>query len=88
MSEDSQLITLKIFSPSTEVNSPVTFAQIAAATTVKELKLLIQNEISTKPTIERMRLIYRGRVVANEEDSLTNIFGLENVPYPQSISNY
>lgn len=77
--DDHSLINLKILSPSTEVKGDISFPQIPASTTVKELRQRIQNEIESRPAMDRMRLIYRGRVVANEMDTLNDVFGLENV---------
>lgn len=79
MAEDHSLINLKVLSPSTEVQGDLSFPDIPASTTVKDLRLRIQNEIASRPATERMRLIYRGRVVANETDRLVDVFGSENV---------
>lgn len=79
MADETLRINLKVLSPSTEVNGDLSFGQIPASTTVKELKLLIQNEIASHPSVDRMRLIYRGRVLATETDTMVDIFGLENV---------
>ncbi|KAF2743943.1 hypothetical protein M011DRAFT_470840 [Sporormia fimetaria CBS 119925] len=72
-------INLKVLSPSTEVQGDITLPAIPISTTVKDLRLRIQNEIATRPSTDRMRLIYRGRVVANETDTLSDVFGAENV---------
>lgn len=72
-------INLKVLSPSTEVPGDLSFADIPAATTVKDLRLRIQGEITSKPATDRMRLIYRGRVVVNDTDTLLDVFGVENV---------
>lgn len=79
MAEEEQTINLKILSPSTEVEGGVNLADVPASTTVKELRSRIQDAVPSKPAPERMRLIYRGRVVANDSDTLTNVFGAENV---------
>ncbi|KAF2010843.1 hypothetical protein BU24DRAFT_454394 [Aaosphaeria arxii CBS 175.79] len=79
MDDDVLEINLKILSPSTEVKGDINLPSIAATTTISELRARLQNEIETRPAVERMRLIYRGRVVANDSDSLINIFGLENI---------
>lgn len=79
MAEEEQTINLKILSPSTEVEGGVNLADVPASTTVKELRSRIQDTVPSKPAPERMRLIYRGRVVANDSDTLSNVFGVENV---------
>lgn len=82
MAEEAQTINLKILSPSTEVEGGVNLADIPASTTVKELRSRIQDAAPSKPAPERMRLIYRGRVVANDADTLSNVFGVDNVGSP------
>jgi hypothetical protein len=72
-------INLKVLSPSAEVQGDINLSDIPASTTVKDLRLRIQNEISTRPATDRMRLIYRGRVVGNESDTLIDVFGEEAV---------
>ncbi|KAF2469736.1 uncharacterized protein BDR25DRAFT_355993 [Lindgomyces ingoldianus] len=79
MADDPSLINLKILSPSTEVDGDINVPDLPASTTVSELKLRIRNEISTHPAVERMRLIYRGRVVANETDTMIDVFGMEQI---------
>lgn len=81
MAESEQTINLKVLSPSAELEGGVTLADIPASTTVKELRSRIQNAIPSKPAPERMRLIYRGRVVANDADTLNTVFGADNVCY-------
>jgi len=73
------LIDLKVLSPSTEVNGDLFFAKIPAVTTVGELKIKIRDELATRPAVERMRLIYRGRVMAKDTDSMFDVFGRDNV---------
>jgi hypothetical protein len=82
MAEEAQTINLKILSPSTEVEGGVHLADIPASTTVKELRSRIQDAAPSRPAPERMRLIYRGRVVANDADTLGDVFGVDNVGSP------
>ncbi|KAI1509548.1 Ubiquitin protein [Pyrenophora tritici-repentis] len=79
MAEGEQTINLKILSPSTEVEGGVNLADVPASTTVKELRSRIQNAVPSKPATDRMRLIYRGRVVANDAETLGNVFGTDNI---------
>jgi hypothetical protein len=81
MAEDEQSINLKILSPSTEVEGGVNLPDVPASTTIKELRSRIQDAVPSKPATERMRLIYRGRVVANDADTLGGVFGADNVGY-------
>jgi hypothetical protein len=80
MADDAPAVNLKIFSPNFE--GDIALPDLAAATTVKELRVLIQDAMDTRPATERMRLIYRGRVVASETDTLSDVFGPENVRLP------
>lgn len=82
MAEEAQTVNLKILSPSSEVEGGVNLADVPASTTVKELRSRIQDAAPSKPAPERMRLIYRGRVVANDADTLSNVFGVDNVGLP------
>jgi hypothetical protein len=79
MAEEKPAINLKLLSPSTEVEGGINFRDLPASTTVRELRSRIQDAVPSKPAPERMRLIYRGRVLANEADTLENIFGAESV---------
>jgi hypothetical protein len=72
-------INLKVLSPSTEVQGDICLLHLPTSTTVKDLRLKIQNEIATRPATDRMRLIYRGRVVPNDSDTLIDVFGIETV---------
>ena len=88
MAEEAQTINLKILSPSTEVEGGVNLADVPASTTVKELRSRIQDAAPSKPAPERMRLIYRGRVVANDADTLSKVFGVDNVGSPIASSRH
>ena len=79
MADEKEMINLRILSPSTEVEGGVTFPDLPASTTIKELRSRIQDAVPSKPATERMRLIYRGSVVANDADTLANIFGADSV---------
>jgi hypothetical protein len=79
MADEASTINLKVLSPSTEVEGGVSFPDLPTTTTIKELRNRIQDAVPSKPAPERMRLIYRGRVVANDTDTLGLVFGAENV---------
>ena len=72
-------INLRILSPSPEVEGGIHFPALAASTTIAELKQKIQDAVPSKPATDRMRLIYRGRVVANADDALLTVFGSDTV---------
>ncbi|KAF1942955.1 hypothetical protein EJ02DRAFT_155368 [Clathrospora elynae] len=79
MAEEKPSINLKVLSPSAEVEGGVTFQDLPTSTTIKELRSRIQDAVPSKPAPDRMRLIYRGRVVANDADTLDNIFGADSI---------
>jgi hypothetical protein len=79
MAAQEQTVNLRILSPSTEVEGGVNLPDLPTSTTIKELRSRIQNAVPSKPATDRMRLIYRGRVVANDADTLGNVFGAESV---------
>ena len=76
---DPPSFTLVIVSPSTGVTSPLTFPQLAATTTVSQLKAKIRDALPSKPLNEGQRLIHRGRLLARETESMLEIFGEETV---------
>lgn len=72
-------LNLKVLSPSSEIEGGIHLQDLPASTTVRELRLKIQDAVASKPGPERMRLIYRGKVVANDADTLETVFGANNV---------
>ncbi|KAH7128283.1 hypothetical protein B0J11DRAFT_266393 [Dendryphion nanum] len=81
MSDDEEqlLVNLKVLSPSTEVKSDIALVDLPAATTIQELRNRIRNEIESRPAVDRMRLIYRGRVMMRDADTLIDVFGLDSI---------
>ncbi|KAL5116128.1 hypothetical protein ACEQ8H_006025 [Pleosporales sp. CAS-2024a] len=79
MAGDGEAINLRILSPSPDVDGGLTFADLPAATTVQELRRRIQAAVPSRPAPDRMRLIYRGRVVANDGDTLASVFGADEI---------
>ena len=79
MAEDRVTLNLRVLSPSSEVDGGIHLQDLPISTTVRELRLKIQDAVASKPGPERMRLIYRGKVVANDADTLEAVFGTENV---------
>lgn len=59
---------------STDGPADITFSQLALSTTVAQLKLKIKDKMSTHPEAARMRLIWRGRVLANSDTTLKDVF--------------
>lgn len=77
--EEPLAVNLKILSPSPEVEGGVQLPDLAASTTVRELRQRIHDAAPSRPATDRMRLIYRGRVVANDNDTLLVVFGADNI---------
>jgi len=71
--------TLSIISPSVSVPSPLTFPQLLATTTVKELKARIRDVLPSKPIDEHQRLIHRGRLLGREMETMEDVFGKDTV---------
>jgi hypothetical protein len=81
MAEEVPAVNLRILSPSTELQGGLSFPNLPAATTIQELRTRIQDTAPSKPAPDRMRLIYRGRVIANDADTLATVFGAESVSH-------
>lgn len=75
----SPFVNLQVVSPSSQVRSPLSFQLLPASTTVKELKERIRNALEVSPTAESQRLIYRGRMLARDTETMMEIFGEETV---------
>ncbi|KAF2843651.1 hypothetical protein M501DRAFT_994651 [Patellaria atrata CBS 101060] len=74
---EQPLINLKVLSPSTEVSGDLIFPSISPKMTVGELKVKIRDAVPTHPSIDRQRLIYRGRVMADNDATMEGVFGTE-----------
>jgi hypothetical protein len=78
--EASQAIELKILSPSPEVgNTGLHFNSLPVSTTVGELKDRIRDIVSSRPAHDRQRLIYLGRALVQDADTLLDVFGANAV---------
>lgn len=88
MADDALAINLKVLSPSSEFEGGIHLRELPASTTVRELRLKIQDAVPSKPAPERMRLIYRGKVVANDAATLEAVFGADNVGHVALVAVY
>lgn len=82
MAAEQPTVNLRILSPSNEVEGTLVFQDLPASTTIQALRRRIQSTIGTRPDPERMRLIYRGKVVANDDSTLSTVFGVDNARCP------
>lgn len=78
---DQPVVNLQVVSPSVGVNRPLLFPGLAAATTIKQLKEKIRQTLPLRPSDENQRLIYRGRALLRETDSLLDVFGADAVSW-------
>lgn len=82
-SQEAQALLLHVLSPSAEVPDKLTFSSIPVTTTVAELKARIQDAIPSMPSPARQRLIYRGKALVKDTDTLKDVFGQETVSHRQ-----
>lgn len=76
-----QKVLLHVLSPSTEVPNKLTFPDILASTTIRELKSKIQDAVPSRPDPARQRLIYWGKPITQEQLSLKDVFTQEVVSH-------
>lgn len=76
---NSETFTLQILSPSVGIPQPLALQKLPIGTTVKQLKERIRDVVSTKPADQAQRLIHRGRLLARDNETMTDIFGQEAV---------
>jgi DUF2407 ubiquitin-like domain len=75
----SEAFTLRVVSPSVGVPGPLSFPQLSTRTTVKQLKEKIRESLPMRPSDDRQRLIHRGRLLAREDETMSDIFGQDTV---------
>ncbi|KAF5680944.1 hypothetical protein FCIRC_5686 [Fusarium circinatum] len=76
---DEQTVNLQVLSPSVGVNRPLLFPNLAANTTIKQLKDKIRQTLPLRPADDHQRLIHRGHALVREADTLVDIFGADAV---------
>ncbi|KAK1240602.1 hypothetical protein MKX07_004630 [Trichoderma sp. CBMAI-0711] len=79
---EQPVVNLQVVSPSVGVSRPLLFPGLPAATTVKQLKERIRQSLPLRPSDEHQRLIYRGRALVRDADSLQDVFGAEAIRSP------
>ncbi|KAG7141419.1 hypothetical protein HYQ45_001981 [Verticillium longisporum] len=74
---DQLTVSLNIISPTTTATSggPLSFPDLSISTTISQLKEKIRNAIPSKPADIQQRLIYRGRHLQADNDTLGQIIG-------------
>ncbi|EWG47213.1 hypothetical protein FVEG_07391 [Fusarium verticillioides 7600] len=76
---DEQTVNLQVVSPSVGVNRPLLFPNLAANTTIKQLKDKIRQTLPLRPADDHQRLIHRGHALVREADTLVDILGVDAV---------
>ena len=71
----SPSLLVHVVSPSNEVPDRLTFQDVPVTSTIADIKRRIQDAVSTKPEPERQRLIYRGRALVQQDQTLATLFG-------------
>lgn len=74
-----RLIDIKILGPSEELRNGIQFTGIPKTITIAELKERIQNELPSHPAPTKQRLIYLGRVLQPETETLLHFLGESSV---------
>ncbi|KAI2609264.1 hypothetical protein GGR54DRAFT_382576 [Hypoxylon sp. NC1633] len=74
---DDNTFSLQIISPSIGIPQPLALQDVPIDTTVKQLKERIRDAVSLKPSDQAQRLIHRGRLLARDNETMTEVFGQE-----------
>lgn len=72
--------TLNVASPS--LTSPLRFPDLPTTTTMKELKARIRDTLPSKPVDKDQKLIYQGRLLSRETETMLDIFGKDTLETP------
>ncbi|KAJ6789748.1 hypothetical protein PWT90_05748 [Aphanocladium album] len=72
-------INLQVVSPSVGVNRPLQFPTTPATTTIKSLKGMIRDALPLRPADTNQRLIYRGKALLRDEETLLEILGADSL---------
>ncbi|KAF2756803.1 hypothetical protein EJ05DRAFT_44202 [Pseudovirgaria hyperparasitica] len=72
-----QQIDLKILTNTS--HATLFYPNLPVTTTILDLKTRIQDDLSPNPALDRLRMIYLGRVLLNMQDTLLDIFGADHV---------
>ena len=75
MAQPARTLSLRILSPAVELSHGLDMADVPVDTTIGSLKSKLTDLLPSNPTPDRMRLIHFGRLLANDNDTLAQIFG-------------
>jgi len=71
----SSTIDIRILSQLPDPHSSLTFNHLSPDLTISDLKRLIQRALPSSPLLDAQRLIYRGRLLTRDEDTLLDVLG-------------
>ncbi|KAH7033375.1 uncharacterized protein B0I36DRAFT_321312 [Microdochium trichocladiopsis] len=72
-------LDLQIMSPSAGVPQPWLIRGIPTNTSVRQLKERLRNVLAARPADNAQRLIHRGRLLARDDDTLLDVFGVDAI---------
>lgn len=74
---DQLTVNLNILSPSTTVTAggPLTFPNLPLSTTIRQVKEKIRQTLPIRPTDDQQRLIYKGRSLQQDDETLLHLMG-------------
>lgn len=73
--DQHKTIDVRILSPILEATSGIELSALPVDTTLAILRQKICDIVPSHPPPERQRLIFQGRLLANDNDTLENVFG-------------
>lgn len=79
LSESSPTIILHVLSPSLEAPNRLTLSNLPLTTKIGELKDRIYRAVPSQPRPETQRLIYRGKPLLNDGETLQHILEASDV---------
>jgi len=76
-------LDLKIVSPS--ISQPISIPEIAAASTVGQVKDKIRTQLPARYSGSTLRLICRGRMLNRDDETLLSVFGEDLVSWCENV---
>lgn len=76
-------VSIRLISPAQDLSDFPDLTDLPVSTTVGQIKLLIGNELALRSRSPAgMRVIYRGRLLSMDENTLAQVFGIPTVRPP------
>jgi hypothetical protein len=80
-SQDEPLLNLRVLCTNSEAASPILLPPIAFSSTILDLKKTITDSIPSRPDPGRQRLIYSGKLLSNDTQTVGAVFSDDKVRY-------